>query len=142
MPLFDLLECQRYGVAKRRIMPLKKRAVTLTEIVVSTVILSAVFAGMFASFLSVRKIIARSTKRLVGFNIGRSLANRFWPCTDADAWDTDCLAVGNVAIPSSGAAYDCPVAIDGINYTCNKTVVASGTNQYRQVTVNVTYPDE
>jgi hypothetical protein len=116
---------------------MKKKAVTLTEIVVATIILASTFAGVFASFLSVRKLIARSEKRLTGTSFVRYFMNNFMTDVNGVNW---LAGTGNLA---SGASASYPTqTVGGTPYNCQFLTSAVGANQYRRVDITVTYPDE
>ncbi len=48
---------------------LMKKTLTLTEVLVSAVILAVVFAGLLATFIGVRRYTKRANKRLVATNL-------------------------------------------------------------------------
>lgn len=121
-------------MAKRRHMPLKKKAATLVEIVVATIILASVFAGVLASFMAVRGVIARANRRLTGVNITRTTFNNLYPHVNAISWNAVDLANANVISSPT-------IVVDGVPYTYTKTTNSVGVNQYRQVNVSINYPD-
>jgi Tfp pilus assembly protein PilW len=109
------------------------KATSLVEVIIASLILAIVFAGLVAGFISVRKYIARSQKRLTGTNISRENFSMLAGDVNAVTWDT-----GNLAV-AAPAPLNLPV--DGVTYAGNRTVTTpAGVPDYRQVTVNVNFP--
>ena len=118
------------------------------EIVVGLIILATVFGGLTATFVGVKRYVARASRRLTAVNLGRQVLNALYTYVRADTWDTGVLAVtgadvncteGNVQVPNVTAA------IDGFAYGPNTYIVkqvgtGTDTRQYREATVTITYP--
>ncbi|MCM8773784.1 MAG: hypothetical protein NC820_03505 [Candidatus Omnitrophica bacterium] len=55
-----------------------KRAFGLTEIVIGSVLIATVFTGLVSTFISIRRYIDRSQRRLRAINIARSYFNTWY----------------------------------------------------------------
>lgn len=126
------------------------------EVVVGAVIIAAVFGGLTAVFVSVRRYVLHANQRLVAVNLARQALSNLYVDVRADWW-------GNVARPLGGAepaggnttadtnhtsvdaGVPASIAIDNFNYgdaahPNNYTVTTFNDRQYRQVTVTINYP--
>ena len=110
------------------------KATSLVEIVISSLILAVVFAGFVAGFVSVRKYIARSQKRLVGANVTRETFGYLTGDVNATTWG----ASGNF-VPGT-ASLPVLLPIDGVTYAGNKVVSSVAGANYVQTTINVNFP--
>ena len=108
---------------------LDKKSFGLTEVIVSAVILAAVIAGFFATFVGVRKYINKSNHRIIAANYIRSGLSFLYDYVRQDTWDSSYLKAGN---------HSFPVSINAANYSGNYSVTDLG--GYRQVTININYP--
>ena len=86
----------------------------------------------YASFIAVRKYIARSQKRLTGANVFRSHTDKLSDDVNAVIWNS-----GNL---ETWAVQSATVTVDGIDYTRATTVISVAGADYRQTNVSVTYP--
>jgi len=111
----------------------RKKAVTLVEVVVSSIILVSIFSGLIASFLSVRKLISRSGRRASSTSVARTMMDSMLADVNAVSWDS-----GNLASGDTGSG---TLTIDGQTYNYNHTTSATA-YQYRSVSLNVNFPDE
>ncbi len=128
---------------------LKRRSVTLTEVVVGAVILATAFGGLLATFLGVQRYIVRANKRLVSANLGRSVLDTLYAGVRADTWDsTDLnlpLTIGDHTNPPGiGSGIDIGVHTYTGSYvvSAGEDVNSDGQSDYRQVDVSVNYPVE
>jgi type II secretory pathway pseudopilin PulG len=125
---------------KRKSLP----GFTLMEIVVSLIILAAVFGGITATFIGVKRYVSRASRRLTAVNLGRQVLNSLYTRVRADTWNTGLLSV-NVS-PKNCSVADVQVpnttaAMDGFAYGPNTyTVSQIAGREYREVTVTITYP--
>jgi type II secretory pathway pseudopilin PulG len=108
-----------------------KKAISLVEIMVASILLAAVLAGLLASFVSVRRYVARANSRLDAANLARGSLNSLSTDVRADTWNT----TGNL---SAGYTNQNTVVLDGSSYVANYTVIDTG-HDFRQVVMNVTY---
>ena len=127
---------------------------TLMEIVVSLIILAAVFGGLTATFVGVKRYVSRASRRLTAVNLGRQALNALYIHGRADTWDTGALipatrsfaAGGITQVPDSiiidNFTYGNAVAaVDGLWPDPNNYIVrAVGGRQYREVAVTIWYP--
>lgn len=134
---------------------MKKKSFTLMEIVVGLIILATVFGGLTATFVGVKRYVARATRRLTAANLGRQVVNALASQVRADTWNAagSSLAVGShkcdaAAGPVVTQVHDAETvsvfvygAADGNASNPNNYVVSNvAGRQYRQVDVNVQYP--
>ena len=113
---------------------MKKKAVTLVEVLVATVLITLVFAGLMSAFLSIRNYVKRANKRLVAMNLMRHMSNDLYAAVREDTWSTGDLQTGthnNIV----------NVTVDGLTYTGNYTVSSVSGYNYREADLNITYPD-
>jgi type II secretory pathway pseudopilin PulG len=110
-----------------------KRSTTLIEVMVASFILAAIFAGILASFVSVRKYVNRANSRLDSANLARGSLSGLSTQVSADTWNT---TVGNL---SDGFSNSTPASIDGSSYFVNYTVSNVTGHDFRQVVMNVSY---
>ena len=117
-------------------MMIKKRSVTLVEVVVSSLILALVFSSLLSSFMSARKYVGRANKRLVSVNLARQVINKLYGEVRAD-WDSRGRLDVNLH------PREVSVTIDGREYSGRYMVTTISSNgadrDYRQVTVEVDY---
>lgn len=109
-------------------------AASLVEIIVAGFILASVFGGMLTTFVSVRTYVGRANRRQVATNLARGRFAVLNQDVRADVFDTGNLSTG--VLHTAGA-----VAIDGLSYQTNWTSSAVAGRDYRQVTMNLTFPD-
>ncbi|MDD4955721.1 MAG: type II secretion system protein [Candidatus Omnitrophica bacterium] len=127
---------------------------TLMEIVVSLIILATVFGGLTASFIGVKRYVARANRRLVATNLSKQALNALYVQVRGDTWNTGPLSTGGGASRTYnfGANTQVPTAtvIDNFSYGDNahqnsytvRTVNTNPPRQYREVTTTVWYPTE
>ena len=135
--------------------PRAVKSFTLMEIVVSLIILAAVFGGLTATFVGVKRYVSRASRRLTAVNFSRQALNALYVHTRADTWNTGALAVGTYRF-AAGAVTQVPDSIVVDNFTYgdvgagvpdgvwpdpnNYIVRAVAGREYRDVTANVWYP--
>jgi Tfp pilus assembly protein PilV len=117
---------------REEITVIMKKAVSLVEILVAAVLLSAVFAGLLASFVSVRQYINRANSRLAGANLARGTLSSLSAYVKADIWNT----TGKL---NNGYTENAAVPVDGSSYNVAYSVADVGGHDFRQVVMNVTY---
>ena len=113
-----------------------KRAVTLIEVLIGSLILATVFSGLLATFVAARKYVRRSNRRLVTGNLDRAVLGDLSGGVDANTWNANLGPLQTGLHPNAVNE-----TIEGVNYLGNYTVVNSASGLYREVTVNVTYPE-
>jgi hypothetical protein len=128
---------------------MKRRSVTLTEVIVGAVILATTFGGLLATFVGVQRYIVRANKRLVSANLGRSVLDTLYVGVRADTWDsTDLslpLSIGeHTSPPGIGTGIDIGIHTYTGSYlvSAGDDVDGDGQSDYRQVDVSVNYPVE
>jgi hypothetical protein len=108
------------------------KATSLVEVVIASLILAVVFAGLVAGFVSVRKYIARAKKRLVSTNYTREIFNQTTGNFSGYDW-------GNNNFLTIPVVY-LPLNIDGSNYNAGLSLSNPTGANYGQVNANVTFP--
>ncbi len=136
--------------------PQVRRGFTLMEIVVSLIILATVLGGLTATFVGVKRYVARASRRLTAVNLGRQALNALYIQPGADTWNTGVLRAGTYSFAAGGITqvpdsitidsftYGSPTAaVDDVWPDPNSyTVAAVAGREYRQVTASVWYPTE
>lgn len=122
-----------------------KKAFTLTEIIVGTVILALVFGGLLAAFTAARMYVLRSNRRLIAANLCRSVLERLYKEVREDEWGDGSpypLAEGGSGLSFGGLDPAIDTAeigdIEGETYTGSYDVNAVAGQDYREVMVTVT----
>ncbi|MFH1853990.1 MAG: type II secretion system protein [Candidatus Omnitrophota bacterium] len=118
---------------------MSKRAFTLIEIVISTLIVAILAAGMFSAFVATQYIFNRERHRLQAFNFAREVLDKLRSNTNYQ------YASLNM---QEGTVYDetgiiTSKAVDMANLTPSLTYEISGldTDPYKTVTVTVTWQE-
>jgi hypothetical protein len=123
------------------------------EVTVSLIILAAVFGGLTATFVGVKRYVSRAYRRVVATNLGRQLLNNLYSNVNARTWNdpfatdrplspgTHNSEDGDATIPSNG------VVVGNFTYGSagsrnTYTVTAPAGMQYRQVQEAMGYPTE
>jgi prepilin-type N-terminal cleavage/methylation domain-containing protein len=136
--------------------PQIRRGFTLMEIVVSLIILSTVLGGLTATFVGVKRYVARASRRLTAVNLGKQALNALYIQPRADTWNTGVLRAGTYSFAAGGITQvPNSIAIDSFTYGSptaavddawpdpnSYTVAAVAGREYRQVTVSVWYPTD
>ncbi len=104
------------------------------------IILALIFGGIIATFVGVKRYISRATRRVVSTNLDRQVLNSLYQDVRADTWDTGGLSTGvhnvaNATIDNFGYGTVIPNT-----YTVQNVTIGAINKEYRQVTVNITYP--
>ncbi|RKY44884.1 MAG: hypothetical protein DRP80_00815 [Candidatus Omnitrophota bacterium] len=118
-------------------LEMSKKSLTFLEILVSALILATALGGVLASFVSVRKAVLRSDKRLAAFNIARGILEDLYKEVREDTWDTGRLNPGytengTIQLPPENITYNWDYAVNPVG----------GRDYYRQVIVNVRFPQD
>ena len=116
-----------------------KKAVTLTEVIVGAIILAVAFAGLFATFVAVRKYVKRANKRLIAADLISQTLNDLYRAVRADEWDAADPG-GPYPLETAAPGTINNYTIDGQNYGGNSYSVVATPGDYRRVTVTVNYP--
>ena len=68
---------------------MKKKSMTLMEVIVGAIILALVFGGLIAALTGARSYVKRADKRLVSVNLIRAAFDELYPAVRADTWNID-----------------------------------------------------
>lgn len=120
-----------------------KKSVTLAEILIGAIILTITFAGLLASFVSVRKYVNHASRRLTAANLARSVFNDLYRYVRESDWDSGSGKFSYSISHNSSDPELSDVLLDNNNnrYARSYTVVdPQGAHDYREVQVSVTYP--
>lgn len=126
-----------------------KKGFTLVEIIVSTIILSFIAAGMFSILVSGRFLIARAKMRLQAVELARNFLERGRGYINWTAWDMPypdnpfAPDDWNPAQPTKADWRDVPSAYYNIRYRVERggEDVAAGIYRARKVSVQVRWGD-
>lgn len=134
--IFNFIKTERIKSRKAQNF---KLAFSLMEVVVGAVIIAAVFGGLAAIFVNVRRYVSHANRRLVAVNLGRQELNRLYEDVRADTWYN-----ANTTLPLTPGHLEnfAGATIDNYTYTGNYTVATVPTREYRQVTTQINYPQE
>jgi len=110
----------------------KRKALTLVEILVSAVLFASVVAGFLSVIVSTKRLNARSTHRMQAVYAARQILESLYEDVREDQWDANGLTLGNGTTVTK--------MVDGIIYTINY-VVSDAPGEVRQVDVNVTWQE-
>lgn len=116
---------------------MNKKAFTLLEIIISTVIMALVTAGLAHIFVIGKRRIIYTRSKMQTAELGRLFLDPLQKDVRQDLWLTNCL----------GAETGCPGAesLDGITYTPTYTIddiLMGGTNpSLRKVTVTISWDE-
>lgn len=97
----------------------KSKALTLTEILVSSIIFASVVAGFLSVIVSTRRLNIRSVQRVQAINVAREVLEDFYD--EVRAWDWDS---GNLQNNANATDYASDT-IGGVTYTVDYQVDAS-----------------
>ncbi len=111
-----------------------RKGVTLTEVIVGAIILAITFAGLLATFVTVRKYVKRANKRLIATDLASQTLNDLYRAVRNDTWDSGALQPGSSNIGS--------YTIDGQSYqgTPANQYSVTTVGDYRRVSVTINYP--
>lgn len=111
-----------------------KKAVTLIEIIVATVVLALVITGLAQVFMSGRRFILHARSRMVGAELGRYFIDPLHMDVNQINWSTSCLGGNSAACPGSKT-------IDGITYIPGYSTqdATAGSDPLRRVTVTINW---
>ena len=111
-----------------------RKALTFLEILLSALLLATSLATLLASFVSVRRLIERSDRRIAAYNVARSIYDRIYFNVAADTWDQAGNPLTNGVITAGN------VVVGPIQYDYSfQSADMAGT--LRAVTLTVTFPD-
>jgi len=122
---------------------MKRKSFTLLEVLVSAMIVAIVFAGIVGTIVAARRYILHATHRLTAVNLGRRTLENLTNAVRQDTWNSGLLALGahNDIFGAGGVFIDRDSY--GASYTVNEVDTdgdAVTDSQFRQVTINLTYP--
>lgn len=122
----------------------KKKAVTLLEVLISAIILAVSVAGILAVFISTRKFVGRSERRVVTQNILRQILEAFPKYVNESFWDNPNNPLNESSHSLSeilnGTTPSGEIILGYANYSGTYTVSRNPNYEYRIVTLNLSYP--
>lgn len=107
---------------------MKRQGLTLIEILVSTLILALVLAGLVNVFTSSRNYIVHYRKLSISSELGKNFLNPLEMDINQSTWGSNCLSAG-INCPSD-------VTIDGTNYRPEYEFMDFG-NELRKVKLTI-----
>jgi len=119
-----------------------KKSLSFLEILVSALILALSLTALLATFVSVRKSIARSNERLGAFNLARQKLESLYHNVNASIWNQTGNGLSSGFSEASTVSNLYPNITYSINYTVSDVPINTTDNfDYRKVTLNVTLPE-
>jgi|SRR3989338_7255415 len=96
---------------------MRKKGLSLLEILISTLILALLMLGLGNIFVAGKRLILHSRSRMTGGELGKYFLDDFQMLVRQDTWSTNCLGLGNCPPEQKGTA-------DGLDrdYTANYTI--------------------
>ncbi len=112
----------------------KRKAFTMTEVVIATLIFALAMAGVFSTIANLRQPSIESTQEVTAAFIGKRILDDLRKDVSAETWNTGKLVNGTTYGPFSAAV------VDGQTYTYTYAVEndPNGTTA-RKVTLNVSW---
>ena len=120
---------------------MKKKSMTLIEVIIAAFILSALFAGFFATFTGTRRYVNRANRRLIASNLAKAVLNNLYRDVREDTWNAGNLAITGVPVPLPNYNIDVP-GYGSVADPNEYIVDAVAGQEYRQVTVTINHPSE
>lgn len=112
---------------------------TLTEVIVSAVILSVVFAGLLATFIGVRKYAKRANQRLVATNLVNFQFSNLYKEVRANDWDTGNLRIHTFDLPDDYDIDNTEYGTDAVSTYNVENHPDAAITDLRKVTVTMDY---
>ncbi len=122
-----------------------KKSLTLVQLIVATVILSASVTGLFAAFVSGKKITARSRRKLIAINYARQIAESLKSAVRQDEYDDPAKPLGCAGAHPFNCPKVSPIAapagLTSFGATNGYTVtdIPVGSAYMRKVTITVNW---
>ncbi|RKY30909.1 MAG: hypothetical protein DRP74_05995 [Candidatus Omnitrophota bacterium] len=107
-----------------------KKGFTLTEIIISMVILSLVVAGMASVFVAGKRYVLHSRERVAAMEVAKCYFSELHTQVRADEWGDNCV--------SAGSTTDCPGPINNFDPEFKVTEV----DGLQQVTLTIKWEEE
>ena len=114
-----------------------KRALTLTEVVVGTIILTVVFGSLLATFVGVRRYTNHANRRLISTNLVEFKLNDLYRSVDYDLWPI----AGEDLTPGTEDVGDYTIDNELYEGAAGIVVEDVGGMDYRKVTVTIDYQE-
>ncbi|MDO8662298.1 MAG: hypothetical protein Q7K98_03655 [Candidatus Omnitrophota bacterium] len=114
---------------------MNKKALSLLEIIISTVILSLVITGLVNVFVAGKQYIQHSRLRMAGGEIGKFFLDPLQQYVRQDTWDASCFGTNKVIancpnVPSTSNPYTTAYSISDLSADTN----------IKKVKVTITWP--
>ena len=119
---------------------MKRKAITLVEVLVSAIILASVVAGVVATFVSVRRSVGKGSERVTAANLARGTLDSLYAEVRADR-----LTAGSNSSYASGALQAATTTLtaqtlDWVQYAQTRQISAGPTGaDYLNGTVTVSF---
>lgn len=114
---------------------MNKRGFTLLEIIIATMLLASVMAGLMAIFVAGKRHVIHSRERMTGGELGKLFLDPVQMAVRQDTWD----AAGNVLKIGSTSAV--PTKVNNVDYTGEYDVNAVAGTDLRRVKVKVNWTE-
>jgi Tfp pilus assembly protein PilV len=113
---------------------MQTKAQTLLEVIIASVIIAMVMAGLGATFVLGKRYSLHTHSRLTAAELGRYYLDNLTMLIRQDRWDnSNCLYAGNCGIGSQ--------SIERVDYHAAYTVTTPASLELRKVLVNLTWDE-
>jgi len=113
---------------------MNKKALTLLEIIVSTVILALVMTGLVNVFVAGKRLLKHVQFRMAAGEMGRKFIDPLQVYVRQDTWNTNCFSTGNIS--------NCAISTSIAPYNATYTISANPSDSdIRNVTVNISWSE-
>jgi len=119
---------------------MKKKGLTLLEIIFSVLILAVVMAGLTNLFVSGKRWILHARMRMTGGELGRQFLDPWQMQVRQDEWATNCLGTSN-GVGCINLTADMGAWTDSSGITYTPAFVISEVNNLRKVRLTVTWTE-
>jgi Tfp pilus assembly protein PilV len=121
---------------QQAVLKMDKKALTLLEIIISTVILAIVMTGLVNVFVASKKLIQHSRYRMNAGEIGKKFFDPLQAYVREDGWNASCFGTNQVIANCENVT----TSIPPYNATYSISNLSVDTN-IKKVTANITWTE-
>ena len=116
---------------------MNKKGLSLLEILVASLILALVLAGLLNIFVAGKRWVLHNRLRMTGGELGKFFLDPLQNEVRQDTWSTSCLGTGTCPDQTAGPA-------QGLDrtYTASYTVSPGPIANIQKVKVDISYPEQ
>lgn len=116
---------------------MNKKAVTLLEILISSIILAITIGGLVSVFLTGKQFTAHTRSRMAGGELGKAFLDPLQMDVRADKWSEKCLGGNSSACPTQ--LHD---SSQDITYHSNYTISPVAGTDLRRVKLDINWNEK